>query len=92
MEQMGVPVFGDAYGLVLACAGAQRQKFNGVTVYKLGLETPLIPIRSVNPQTGAIETFIENASEAEIVPSAQAGAAWSLDEGTLHSDDDHSAI
>lgn len=87
----GRPVFGDAYGLVLACAGAQRNKFNGATVYKLGLETPLTPIRSINPQTKVIESFIENAAEAEIVPSAQTGAAWSLSEGTLNSSDDHSA-
>lgn len=87
----GRPVFGDAYGLVLACAGEQRKKFNGVTVYKLGLETPLIPIRSVNPQTNAIESFIENATEVDIVPSARAGSAWSLDEGTIISSDDHAA-
>lgn len=87
----GRPCFGDAYGLVLACAGAQRNKFNGVTVYKLGLETPLIPIRSKNPVSGVIESFIENAEEAEIVPSSQSGAAWSLTEGTLSSSDSHSA-
>jgi len=87
----GRPVFGDAYGQVLVCAGSQRHKFNGATVYKLGLETPLIPIRSKNPQTNVVETFIENAAEAEIVPSAQGGAAWTLGEGTLDSSDDHSA-
>lgn len=87
----GRPVFGDAYGLVLACAGAQRNKFNGQTVYKLGLETPLVPIRSTNPQTNAEETFVENALEAEIVPAAQSGSAWSLDEGNTLTSDDHSA-
>lgn len=87
----GRPVFGDAYGLVLACAGAQRQKFNGATVYKLGLETPTIPIRSKDPQTNVTETFIANATEVDIVPGAQAGAAWVLDEGTLIASDDHSA-
>jgi len=87
----GRPVFGDAYGLVLACAGAQRNKFDGVTVYKLGLETPLIPIRSKNPQTNATESFIQNAAEADIIPDAQAGAAWTLGEGTSISSDGHSA-
>src|SRR5665213_847145 len=79
----GRPVFGDAYGLVLACAGTQRNKFNGATVYKLGLETPTIPIRSVDPQTKATETFVENAAEVDIIPSARGGSAWSLDEGTI---------
>lgn len=87
----GRPVFGDAYGLVLACAGTQRKKFDGQTVYKLGLETPLIPIRSKNPATNAVESFIQNAAEAEIVPAAQGGAAWSLDEGTGLTQTNHSA-
>lgn len=78
----GRPVFGDAYGLVLACAGAQRNKFNGATVYKLGLETPTIPIRSRNPVTNVVETFIENSTAIDIIPRSQAGGVWVFDEGT----------
>lgn len=78
---IGNPVFGDAYGLVLATAGAQRKKFDGINAYQLGLETPVTPIRSKN-SAGIVESFIENAGVTDIDPSVQEGAAWNLAEGS----------
>lgn len=79
---IGNPVFGDAYGNVLVTAGKQRKKFDGVNVYQLGLETPVTPLRSMNPTTKVVESFIENAGVTEIDPAAQEGTTWTLPEGS----------
>lgn len=78
---IGNPVFGDAYGNVLVTAGKQRKKFDGGSVYQLGLETPSIPIRSKD-SSDVVETFIENASAVYITADAQAGLSWILPEGS----------
>lgn len=64
------PVLDDVYGFLIACSGSQRVKWDGVTPYLLGLETPK------SGPTG----FVVPAQTIELTPAVM-GGEWVLDEG-----------